>query len=293
MPDDPIKGDPIKGDPIKGGWPERMSAIAGHLLRWVESGGGQFDPGLTDDVLIPLFRPLYRTWFRVEAIGAQRIPSSGAAVLAGNHAGGLWALDSVMTTVAVHDEAPGQRHLRMLGADLIFRTPGLAEVATAGGVRPANGAQIDALLRDGELVGVWPEGFRGIGKPFSQRYVLQRFGRGGFAKAAIRAGAPIVPTAVVGSEEIHPVLGNAQRLAARLNLPYFPITPTFPWLGPLGLIPLPSKWLIEFCEPIPTASLGPDAAEDSAVVDRVVDDVREAIRASLAALRARRRTVFG
>ncbi|MCU1688197.1 MAG: hypothetical protein JWN20_125, partial [Jatrophihabitantaceae bacterium] len=210
-----------------------------------------------------------------------------------NHGGGLWALDSVMTAIAVHDEHPAHRHLRMLGADLIFRTPGLREVAALGGVTPAHDADLARLLESGELVGVWPEGYRGVGKPYAQRYQLQRFGRGGFVRAALRHGAPIIPTAIVGAEEIHPVLGNAPQLARALKLPYFPLTPTFPWLGPLGIIPLPSKWLIEFCAPILTDSLGADAADDPRIVRELVDQVRTAIADSLSALLARRGSAWG
>lgn len=261
-----------------------------------EPAGGampEFDPSLTAEVLIPAFRPLHASWFRVETLGASNLPADGAAIVAANHSGGLWALDSVMTAVSVHDEHPAHRHLRMLGADLIFRTPGLREVAALGGVAPARDEDVDRLLAAGELVGVWPEGYRGIGKPFAQRYQLQRFGRGGFVRAAIRHGAPIIPTAIVGAEEIHPVLGNAPQLAKALNLPYFPLTPTFPWLGPLGLIPLPSKWLIQFCAPIPTAALGAAAADDPAAVRELVEQTRAAIAESLAGLLARRGSAWG
>lgn len=268
-------------------WEQRVAAV----LRAARSAV-EFDPRLTDEVLLPAFRPLYSDWFRVDVLGAQHLPADGAAVLAANHGGGLWALDSVMTAVAVHDEHPAHRHLRMLGADLIFRTPGLSALAARGGVVPADLAHLDRLLADGELVGVWPEGYRGIGKPFSQRYRLQRFGRGGFARAAVRHGAPIIPTAIVGAEEIHPVLGTAPAVAKALRLPYFPLTPTFPWLGPLGLIPLPSKWLIEFGEPIPTAQLPAGAADDALLVHQLVQQVRTAIEESLQRLRARRTTVW-
>ncbi len=251
-----------------------------------------FDAELTAEVLIPAFRPIYRSWFRVEVLGADQLPAAGAGIVAANHGGGLWALDSVMTAVAVHDESPAHRFLRMLGADLIFRTPGLREVAALAGVAPAREADLADLLEAGELVGVWPEGYRGIGKPFAERYRLQRFGRGGFARAAVRHGAPIIPTAIVGAEEIHPVLGHAPNLAKALRLPSFPLTPTFPWHGPLGLIPLPSKWLIEFCPPIPTAHLGPSAADDPAVVRELVEQVRAAIETSLSALLARRGGAF-
>ena len=146
------------------------------------------------------------------------------------------------------------------------RRPGL-RAAGAGEPGPAQrshqgqpGHAPQALLAAGELVGVFPEGFKGIGKPFSERYQLQRFGRGGFVRTAISAGVPIVPCAIVGAEEIYPMIGNAARAARLLRLPYFPVTPLFPWLGPLGAVPLPSNWIIEFCDPVPTAAAGRAAA---------------------------------
>ena len=117
------------------------------------------------------------------------------------------------------------------------------------------------LLEQDQLVAVFPEGVKGTGKPFAERYRLQRFGRGGFVEIALRAGAPIVPVAVVGSEEIYPKLGEVPALARALGAPFFPVTPTFPWLGPLGVVPLPSKWRIEFCEPIDDRPLRPRRRE--------------------------------
>jgi 1-acyl-sn-glycerol-3-phosphate acyltransferase len=151
----------------------------------------------------------------------------------------------------------------------------------------------ERLLTEGELVGVFPEGFKGIGKPFRERYTLQRFGRGGFVTAALRTGVPIVPCAIVGAEEIYPMIGNAKTLARLFGLPYFPITPTFPALGPLGLVPLPSKWHIAFGEPIETASYGPAAAEDPMLVFNLTDQVRETIQQSLYQLLLQRTSVFG
>ena len=142
------------------------------------------------------------------------------------------------------------------------------------------------------LVGVFPEGFKGIGKPFRERYKLQRFGRGGFVAAALATGAPIIPVSIVGSEEIHPMLGNARTLARVLNLPYFPITPTFPWLGPLGLVPLPSKWYLEFGEPIRTDGYPPDAVDDPALLFELTDRVRETIQNTLYRLLVQRRSVW-
>ena len=251
-----------------------------------------FDADLTDNLVIPLLSPLYDRWFRVEVNGVEHIPSEGGALLVANHAGGLWALDAAMTAVAVRREHPAQRHLRMLAADLVFSTPGAGALARKSGATLACNPDAERLLRGGELVGVWPEGFKGIGKPFSQRYTLQRFGRGGFVQAALRTGAPIVPVSVVGSEEIHPVLANAKTLARILNLPYFPITPTFPWLGPLGLVPLPSKWYIEFGAPIDTAEHGAEGADDPAVLFELTDRVRETIQSTLYRLLVQRRSVW-
>ena len=198
-----------------------------------------FDADLATNVVLPLLSPLYERWFRVEVNGVENIPADGGALLVANHAGGLWALDAAMTSMAVHRETG--RFLRPLAAGLVFRTPGLGPLARKTGSTVACTADADRLLAAGELVGVWPEGFSGIGKPFRERYKLQRFGRGGFVQAAVRAGVPIVPVSIIGSEEIHPVLGNVKTLARVFDLPYFPLTPTFPWLGPLGLVPLPEQ----------------------------------------------------
>jgi 1-acyl-sn-glycerol-3-phosphate acyltransferase len=127
-------------------------------------------------------------------------------------------------------------------------------------------------------VAVFPEGAKGAGKPFRERYRLQRFGRGGFAEIALRTGAPIVPVAVVGSEEIYPKLAGLPAIARLIGAPFFPVTPTFPWLGPLGVVPLPSRSRIEFCEPVPTSGYGPDAADDRALVFELSERVRETIQ---------------
>jgi 1-acyl-sn-glycerol-3-phosphate acyltransferase len=250
-----------------------------------------FDRELTDTVLLPILRPLYRRWFRVEARGIENIPAEGAALIVANHSGTI-PLDSLMTEVAVHDEHPAHRHLRMLGADLVFQLPFLSDVARKNGTTLACNEDTERLLAAGELVGVWPEGYKGIGKPFSERYKLQRFGRGGFVSAAIRAQAPIIPCAIVGAEETFPMIANLGTLARLIGVPYIPITPTFPWLGPLGLVPLPSKWIIEFGEPIATDDHVDGAAEDPMLVFELTDRVRETIQQTLYALLVRRRSTF-
>lgn len=251
-----------------------------------------FDPELLDRVLMAPIRPIYSRWFRVEVLGMGNVPDAGGALVVANHSGTI-AVDSVMTQLALLDEHPMRRHLRMLGATLVFRMPFVGELARKSGHTLACGPDAERLLRRGELVGVWPEGFKGVGKPFSQRYRLQRFGRGGFVAAAIRTGAPIIPTAIVGAEEIYPKLGSIPVLDRLLGVPYIPVTPTFPWLGPLGLVPLPSKWLIEFCEPVRTDGFAPGSADDPEVVFNVTDQVRETIQQSVHRLLARRSTAFG
>ncbi|HEX6756669.1 MAG TPA: lysophospholipid acyltransferase family protein [Mycobacteriales bacterium] len=276
-------------------WERRIAGGLAFLRRRItgdyEIDDFGFDRDLTERVLAPPFRPLYSTWFRVEATGLENVPEKGGALVVANHSGTI-AMDSVMTSLALLDHHPAHRHLRMLGADLVFRTPGLGAVARKAGHTLACNPDAERLLRAGELVGVWPEGFKGVGKPFTDRYKLQRFGRGGFVGAALRTGVPIIPCSIVGAEEIYPMLGNAKTLARLLGLPYFPITPTFPLLGPLGLVPLPSKWLIEFGEPIPTTGLGPGAADDPMLVFNLTDQVRETIQQTLYRLLLQRRSVF-
>lgn len=250
-----------------------------------------FDPQLTDAVILPPLRMIYEKWFRVEVTGAANLPVDGGALIVANHSGTLpW--DAVMTGVAVHDNHPNGKHLRMLGADLVFKIPVLSAFARRTGQTLACGADAQRLLRAGELVGVWPEGFKGIGKPFSERYQLQRFGRGGFVTTAMKAGVPIIPCSIVGAEEIYPKLADLKPLAKLLGLPYFPVTPFFPLLGPLGAIPLPTKWHIDFGAPIRTDLAKPDDAEDHGLVLEVAEEVRETIQETLNSMVAERKSVF-
>jgi 1-acyl-sn-glycerol-3-phosphate acyltransferase len=292
-PDDDAPPAPPPASPT---WEEQVAGGLEFLRRRLtgdyETDEFGFDPDLADHALLPILRPFFRRYFRVEAQGLDHVPAEGGALVVANHSGTL-PVDALMTTVALHDEHPAHRRLRLLGADLVFEMPFVGSMARKMGTTLACNEDAERLLTDGELVGVFPEGFKGIGKPFRERYTLQRFGRGGFVTAALRTGVPIIPCAIVGAEEIYPMIGNAKTAARLFGLPYFPITPTFPLLGPLGLVPLPSKWLIGFGEPIDTSSYGPAAAEDPMLVFNLTDQVRETIQQSIYQLLLQRKSVFG
>ena len=250
-----------------------------------------FDPHLNNAIFLPLLRVFFKSWFRVEVSGIENLPESGAALVVANHAGVL-PFDGLMTSVAVHDHHPTGRDLRLLAADMVFDMPVLGHAARKAGHTMACTSDAHRLLVAGELTAVFPEGYKGLGKPFKDRYKLQRFGRGGFVSAALRTKAPIVPCSIVGSEEIYPMIADVKLLARLLGLPYFPITPLFPIAGPVGLLPLPSKWHIQFGEPIETADYDESAADDPMVTFELTDQVRETIQQTLYQLLANRRNTF-
>lgn len=281
------------------GWRRGLAGAADfarrRLAREYEVDQFGFDPDLNSAVLMPAALALYRNWFRVQARGLKHIPDSGPALIVANHSGVL-PLDAIMLQAGIFAEHPASRNLRLLGADMVYRLPGLGSLARRSGHTRADPANALELLAGGELVGVFPEGFKGIGKPFSERYRLQRFGRGGFARTALQAGVPVIPCAIVGAEETYPMLGNSEALARALRLPYFPLTPLFPWLGPVGAVPLPSNWLIEFCEPVPGCGLsgpGPTEDPDEKAVAELAEQVRDIIQAKLDALVVERGPAFG
>jgi len=244
------------------------------------------------EAVFPLFEFLYEFWWRVETEGATYVPAHGRALLVANHAGSLFPFDATMMTMALMKEHPLPRWPRFLVLDWAFVLPFLSTFMRRAGGVPASPHNAQRLLEANQVVMVFPEGVKGTGKPFSERYRLQRFGRGGFVEVALRTGAPIVPVAVVGSEEIYPKLGESRALARATGAPFVPITPTFPWLGLLGLVPLPSRWRIEFCEPISLAEHPPEAAEDRRLVFDISEQVRETIQEKLYENLVRRGSVF-
>jgi 1-acyl-sn-glycerol-3-phosphate acyltransferase len=259
--------------------------------------GGDYDEddwGFDEEFVeaaLPFLEFLYDRWWRVQAEGVALVPSHGRALLVANHAGILpW--DAAMIGVALQREHPLPRYPRFTVLDWAFDLPYVSvAIRKLGGV-PGSPYNALRLLEEDELVAVFPEGTSGTQKLYRDRYRLRRFGRGGFVEIALRTGAPIVPVAIVGSEEIHPKLADAPLLARVTGAPFFPVTPTFPALGPLGAIPLPSRWRIEFCEPIDLSEFGPEAASDRALVFELSEHVRELIQQKVWDNLVKRRSTF-
>jgi 1-acyl-sn-glycerol-3-phosphate acyltransferase len=222
----------------------------------------------------PLLSFLRERWWRIEVEGADTLPF-GPALFVSNRAG-LLPWDGLMIAEVV-EEATGRRP-RFLVADGLITLPWAQPRLTRwGGVRacPENA---ERLLRTSRSVVAFPEGMKGAAKVFRDRYRLQRFGRGGSVRLALELGVPIVPVGVVGAEEANPILFKVEALAREAGLPFLPVTPTFPWLGPLGVVPLPSKWAIHFGAPFDWKDLPPDAADDELLVARLNEDVRDAVQ---------------
>ena len=249
-----------------------------------------FDPQWTESFL-SVFELLYRDYWRVETTGVENVPATGRALLVANHAGVLpW--DGTMIKTAVFAEHPHPRHVRALVASMFLGMPVLSWFLRRTGQTVGHPDDTRRLLERDELVLVFPEGVRGTGKNFKDRYRLRRFGRGGFVATAIRSRAPIIPVSVVGSEEIYPMVADVAPLARFFGLPYFPVTPFWPWLGPVGMIPLPSKWRIQFHAAIHVEEYPPEAADDQNLVMALADEVRNTIQEGIYDNLRLRRGVF-
>ena len=236
---------------------------------------------------------LYHYWFRCEVEGIENIPSVGGALLVSNHAGAL-PPDAAMIAKAIKEEHPRPRPLHLTVEHFFKGYPGFSMLAAKLGGVPAHPANVHRLLYDEEqLVLVFPEGRKGTEKLYKDRYKLRRFGRGGFVAAAMRAGAPIVPVAVVGAEEAMPAFAQLGALQKVTGLLYFPITPTFPHFGLLGFGGyLPAKFRIRFLEPIATEDLGEEPWEDRALVQEIAEEVRARIQEELIDMLGKRRSVW-
>ncbi|HEX9439310.1 MAG TPA: lysophospholipid acyltransferase family protein [Roseiflexaceae bacterium] len=248
-----------------------------------------------DMELIELVRPflsfMYRRWWRVSAEGLEHVPDDTRALMVANHSGVLpW--DGAMIATAVLDEHDSPRVVRCLHLSWFSMLPFVAPALAAFGQVQALPENAIRLLDEDQLVCVFPEGLKGVGKLFKDRYKLARFGRGGFVQMALRTGAPLIPVAVIGAEETYPMLANVKPAAQLFGMPYFPLTPLFPWFGLLGVVPLPSKWTIVFHAPIPTAQYGPSGADDPLLVSELSERVRGRIQATIDEKLGVRKSVF-
>jgi 1-acyl-sn-glycerol-3-phosphate acyltransferase len=242
----------------------------------------------------PLLDFLYQSYWRVETSGLENLPDNGRALIVANHSGTL-PYDGAMLMFAVRYNHPAHRDIRPLVEDFVFHFPFIGVALNRIGCVRACQENAERLLANEQVVAVFPEGIKGIGKLYRRRYQLQRFGRGGFVQLALKTRSPIIPAAVVGAEEVHPMLAKVTWLAKYLGIPYIPITPTFPWLGAAGAIPIPSKWSIRFGEPMDLAGqYGPDAHHDRILVNRLTEQVRSTIQTMVdESLLGRRSVIFG
>lgn len=242
--------------------------------------------------LRPMAELVLRRYFRTRIEGIERVPAEGRCVIVANHSG-TFPLDGAMLRAALRLEHPVHRDLRWLMEDFVFYLPFVGTLLNRIGAVRACPENAERLLAHEAVIAVFPEGEKGIRKLYRDRYKLQRFGRGGFVRLCLRTSSPLVPCAIVGSEETHPLLYRLEYLPRLLGLPYLPITPTFPWLGPFGLVPAPSRWKILFGEPLSLQAYGPEAAEDDVLVSRLAEQAKERIAELLGrALRQRKSAWF-
>jgi 1-acyl-sn-glycerol-3-phosphate acyltransferase len=242
--------------------------------------------------LLPIAKWIHDHYFRVISTGLEHIPEAGRCLLVANHSGTL-PYDAAMVFAAVRFQHPAERVVRALVEDFVYHLPYLGMFMSRVGAVRACQENALRLLENDELALVFPEGVKGIGKLFSKRYRLQRFGRGGAVRLAAASGASIVPVSIVGAEESMPLLGKVSWLAKPLGLPYIPITPTLPWLGLLGLIPLPTRWFIDFGEPLDLSRYDKDALlHDRVLINRLNEDLRHRIQKLVDIRLASRRSVF-
>jgi 1-acyl-sn-glycerol-3-phosphate acyltransferase len=236
---------------------------------------------------------LYEKYWRVETSGLENVPDEGRTLIVSNHSG-ILPFDGAMIATAIYKFHPAERYARFLIEDWFGQLPFATEFMNAVGQVRACQENAERLLRHEQLVGVFPEGIKGMAKGFKNRYNLARFGRGGVIRLAIRTRTPVVPCAVVGAEEIYIVLGYANWLGKMFGMPLFPITATFPWFGLLGTIPLPTKWYIQFGKIIGYDEFDEAALRDNVIVNRLNRQLRSTIQDMVdSALRKRRSLFFG
>jgi 1-acyl-sn-glycerol-3-phosphate acyltransferase len=281
--------------------PVDWAALYAQVRRWAGSFGmsertAEVDEfGLDATALAsaaPLLEFLYERWWRVDLQGLENLPAHGPGLLVANHSG-LLPYDGLMLAHGVERGHESAERPRFLVADWLVTLPFVQPtLARLGGVRACR-ENAERLLRAGRFVIAFPEGVKGAAKVFRERYRLKRFGRGGVVRLALATGAPLVPVGIVGAEETYPILFKAHTAARAVGLPFLPVTPTFPWLGPIGFAPLPSKWVIRIGCPLALDHLEPDAADDELLIARLTEELRAQIQGLVDVALADRESVWG
>jgi 1-acyl-sn-glycerol-3-phosphate acyltransferase len=292
-----LPGEMLDTDTLKGLW--TMLKFTGEyqvdVLKRRMTGDYETDEWGMDqefiDAVRPLFDFLYNRYWRVTMTGLENIPDEGRTLLVSNHSGQL-PFDGAMIGTGILQNHPAARMMRALYANWFPTLPFVSDILTKTGQVMANDENAERLLRQDHLVAVFPEGYKGVGKLYKDRYHLARFGRGGFVRIALKTRAPMIPVAVVGAEETYISLYKSQTLAKLVGFPYFPISPTFPWLGPLGLIPLPTKWYIDIGEPIHTDRYPEGSENNLMLISQLTDQVRDTVQKMINDRLRMRKSIF-
>jgi 1-acyl-sn-glycerol-3-phosphate acyltransferase len=292
-----VAGDLLDIDTWKGAWyianqtvQFQANTVQRRLHGEYETDEWGMDPEILEAV-VPFFEFLYRKYWRVTLTGLEHVPNTGRALLVVNHSGQL-PFDGAMLAAGIKLDHPSNRLVRTMFASWFPTLPFAAPLFVKCGQVLATEDNGVRLLENEELVSVFPEGYKGVGKLYKERYQLARFGRGGFIRMALKTKSPILPVAVVGAEETYVSIAKSDVMAKLIGFPYFPITPTFPWLGPLGVIPLPTKWYIDIGEPIPMDGYGPKADQNLMLVSQLTDQVRGIVQKMINERLAQRKSVF-
>lgn len=237
-----------------------------------------------------IFHFCWEDYFKITFHGLENIPGEGRVIVVGNHSG-LIPIDGGMLTSALCSKHPSPRRIRFLATDWFFKVPGLKDWAMETGQVRATQQNAKTLLEREEILGIYPEGIRGVGKTFRERYRVIDF-HPGFVQLAIATQTPIVPMATVGGDEIFPNFINVKSLARMLRMPFFPLTLTFPWLPlPMPFLPLPVRWLMKIHKPI---DLGypPEKANNRKLVLQIAKEIQYQIQKDLNELLRERKSVF-